>query len=231
MQDDRSRLAVELDAALDRSRALEAANLNAGERLAHAAQAIGRIIDADGPGGGLSPGRGGTGFERMAQVSVTIDNRKYRLACNEGEEARLEIARRPDRRQDRRTARLVRRSRRPAARGHGGADRGRQPPGGARRECGRARADEGGRGPQLGRRRAPRPAQLETSSLWRDNSPAAPRPDRRPAGGGSSPRLRIFQAALDDLGRDRRHGVGAVGLDEDLIGAGAQRRFVHRPLG
>jgi cell division protein ZapA len=26
----------------------------------------------------------------MAQVSVTIDGRKYRLACNEGEEARLE---------------------------------------------------------------------------------------------------------------------------------------------
>jgi cell division protein ZapA len=26
----------------------------------------------------------------MAHVSVTIDNRKYRLACNEGEEARLE---------------------------------------------------------------------------------------------------------------------------------------------
>ncbi len=25
----------------------------------------------------------------MAQVSVTIDNRKYRLACNEGEEQRL----------------------------------------------------------------------------------------------------------------------------------------------
>ena len=25
----------------------------------------------------------------MAQVLVTIDNRKYRLACNEGEEARL----------------------------------------------------------------------------------------------------------------------------------------------
>ena len=44
MQDDRSRLAVELDSALDRSRALEAANINAGERLAQAAQAIGRII-------------------------------------------------------------------------------------------------------------------------------------------------------------------------------------------
>jgi cell division protein ZapA len=26
----------------------------------------------------------------MAHVSVTIDNRKYRLACNEGEESRLE---------------------------------------------------------------------------------------------------------------------------------------------
>jgi cell division protein ZapA len=26
----------------------------------------------------------------MAQVSVTIDNRKYRVACNEGEEARLQ---------------------------------------------------------------------------------------------------------------------------------------------
>src|SRR5438552_4517348 len=26
----------------------------------------------------------------MAHVSVTIDNRRYRLACNEGEEARLE---------------------------------------------------------------------------------------------------------------------------------------------
>ncbi len=45
MQDDRSRLAVELDAALDRSRTLEAANLNAGERLAEAARTIGRIIE------------------------------------------------------------------------------------------------------------------------------------------------------------------------------------------
>jgi Domain of unknown function (DUF4164) len=45
MQDDRARLAVELDAALDRSRALEAANVNAGERLAEAAQAIGRVIE------------------------------------------------------------------------------------------------------------------------------------------------------------------------------------------
>jgi hypothetical protein len=44
MQDDRSRLAVELDAALDRSRALESANNEAAGRLAHAAQAIGRVL-------------------------------------------------------------------------------------------------------------------------------------------------------------------------------------------
>jgi hypothetical protein len=44
MQDDRSRLAVELDAAVDRSRALESANSEAAKRLAHAAQAIGRVL-------------------------------------------------------------------------------------------------------------------------------------------------------------------------------------------
>ncbi len=44
MQDDRSRLAVELDAAVDRSRALESANDEAANRLAHAARAIERIL-------------------------------------------------------------------------------------------------------------------------------------------------------------------------------------------
>jgi hypothetical protein len=44
MQDDRSRLAVELDAAVDRSRALETANGEAAKRLAQAAQAIERIL-------------------------------------------------------------------------------------------------------------------------------------------------------------------------------------------
>jgi Domain of unknown function (DUF4164) len=44
MQDDRSRLAVELDAAVDRSRALESANAEASKRLAHAAQAIERVL-------------------------------------------------------------------------------------------------------------------------------------------------------------------------------------------
>jgi hypothetical protein len=44
MQDDRSRLAVELDAAVDRSRALESANTEAAKRLARAADAIGRVL-------------------------------------------------------------------------------------------------------------------------------------------------------------------------------------------
>jgi Domain of unknown function (DUF4164) len=44
MQDDRSRLAVELDAAADRSQKLESANSEAAKRLAHAAQAIERIL-------------------------------------------------------------------------------------------------------------------------------------------------------------------------------------------
>jgi len=44
MQDDRSRLAVELDAAVDRSRALESANSEAAKRLAHAAQTIERVL-------------------------------------------------------------------------------------------------------------------------------------------------------------------------------------------
>ena len=45
MQDDRSRLAVELDAALDVSRALEAASAEAEARLDRAARAIGAIIE------------------------------------------------------------------------------------------------------------------------------------------------------------------------------------------
>ena len=49
MQDDRSRLAVELDAAVDRSRALGAANSEAAKRLAHAAQAIERVLDRSAP--------------------------------------------------------------------------------------------------------------------------------------------------------------------------------------
>ena len=49
MQDDRSRLAVELDAAVDRSRALESANSEAAKRLAHAAEAIRRVLGRVGP--------------------------------------------------------------------------------------------------------------------------------------------------------------------------------------
>ena len=80
MQDDRSRLAVELDAALDRSRALEAANVEAGERLAHAAKAIGASRE-DRPrrkliGGGAETGcfghGAGIGDHRRAQVSARL---------------------------------------------------------------------------------------------------------------------------------------------------------------
>lgn len=45
MQDDRSRLAVELDAALDRSRALEAAGAEAEARLDRAARTIEAILE------------------------------------------------------------------------------------------------------------------------------------------------------------------------------------------
>jgi len=52
MQDDRDQLAVELDSALSRSRALEAANSEAAKSLAHATAAletvIERILAADG---------------------------------------------------------------------------------------------------------------------------------------------------------------------------------------
>jgi Domain of unknown function (DUF4164) len=51
MQDDRSRLAVELDAALDRSRALEAANIEAGARLARATHTIVEVIGRMDPAG------------------------------------------------------------------------------------------------------------------------------------------------------------------------------------
>jgi D-serine deaminase-like pyridoxal phosphate-dependent protein len=44
MQDDRSRLTVELDAAVDRSRALESANAEAAKRLARAAQTVERVL-------------------------------------------------------------------------------------------------------------------------------------------------------------------------------------------
>jgi hypothetical protein len=49
MQDDRSRLAVELDAALDHSRALERASAEASERLGAAAETISQILERMGP--------------------------------------------------------------------------------------------------------------------------------------------------------------------------------------
>ena len=46
MQDDRARLAVELDGALDRARALEAANAEAAKRLAQASAALDQLIES-----------------------------------------------------------------------------------------------------------------------------------------------------------------------------------------
>ncbi len=45
MQDDRARLAVELDGALDRNRALEAANAEAARKLAQASAALDQLIE------------------------------------------------------------------------------------------------------------------------------------------------------------------------------------------
>jgi hypothetical protein len=45
MQDDRARLAVELDGALSRNRALEAANAEAAKRLAQASAALEDLIE------------------------------------------------------------------------------------------------------------------------------------------------------------------------------------------
>ena len=56
MQDDRSRLAVELDAALDRSRALESANVEAAGRLAQAARAIRGFLERAGESAGQDAG-------------------------------------------------------------------------------------------------------------------------------------------------------------------------------
>jgi hypothetical protein len=45
MQDDRARLAVELDAALDRNRGLLSANIEASRRLARASAAVRAIVE------------------------------------------------------------------------------------------------------------------------------------------------------------------------------------------
>jgi hypothetical protein len=46
MQDDRARLAVELDGALARNRALETANAEAAKRLAQASAAVDKLIES-----------------------------------------------------------------------------------------------------------------------------------------------------------------------------------------
>ena len=90
MQDDRSRLAVELDAAARPFARARIRQRRGGKRLARAAQRS-SAFSADRAARRTLKRRPPLGEGRaMSQVSVTIDGRKYRLACNEGEEARLE---------------------------------------------------------------------------------------------------------------------------------------------
>jgi hypothetical protein len=49
LQDDRSRLAIELDAAAKRARSLEAANVEAARRIERAAAAVRAVLAADSP--------------------------------------------------------------------------------------------------------------------------------------------------------------------------------------
>ena len=72
---DRSRLADELDGSLVKSRRLERANREIAERLDAAIGTIRSVLDA--------------GEAIMSHVNVTINGRQYRMACEEGQEARL----------------------------------------------------------------------------------------------------------------------------------------------
>ena len=85
MQDDRARLAVELDAALDAQRALAEANAAAMERISRAAGTIERLL-----GRAALSARAWRRGDGMPQALVNIGGRSYRLACNPGEEPHLE---------------------------------------------------------------------------------------------------------------------------------------------
>ena len=77
--DDRARLAGELDQAVARSRALETANREVGP--AH------RASDRDHPR--RAGERGSKRGLKMSQVSVTINGRQFRMACEDGQEGHL----------------------------------------------------------------------------------------------------------------------------------------------
>ena len=106
MQDDRARLAVELDGALGRARALEAANAEAAKRLAQASAAIDTLIERAARPPTANSATARTRRAAMAQVTVTIGGHSYRLACNEGEEAHLEVLARESRREVRGDAQM-----------------------------------------------------------------------------------------------------------------------------
>src|SRR3954465_12845073 len=81
---DRSRLASELDAAAARARTLEATNREVAQRLDAAIDTIRSVLAANERGE-----RQRQGGKVMSQVKFTINGRQFRMACEDGEEARL----------------------------------------------------------------------------------------------------------------------------------------------
>ncbi|MDR3423275.1 MAG: DUF4164 family protein, partial [Xanthobacteraceae bacterium] len=68
LQDDRSRLAIELDAAARRARAVETANVEATQRIGRAAAAVRAVLAAD------------TASERSAQAGASVSDPSERSA-------------------------------------------------------------------------------------------------------------------------------------------------------
>ena len=84
MNADRARLATELDNSEAKSERLEEANKEVSRRLVTAMETIRAVLDREG--------------DPMAQVTVTIDGKQYRMACDEGQEEHLlDLSRRFDR--------------------------------------------------------------------------------------------------------------------------------------
>ena len=102
---------------------------------------------------------------RMAQVSVTINGRQYRMACEDGQENHLDPARQGHRRAHRAAARQFRRDRRFPADRDGGAH--------GRRRAGRSRPQDA---PAGGGDRAP----CRMPAWWPPTARSRPRPRSSP---------------------------------------------------
>ena len=95
--DDRARLARDLDSAVARSRALEAANREVAQRIERAIETIRGVLGTrnEATCGDLSASEmtqvSNRPGEDMSQVSVTINGRQFRMACEDGQEGHLMI--------------------------------------------------------------------------------------------------------------------------------------------